>query len=105
MKLKKHLSFTPLRKFVSSEIRSWSDPRRQGSTDYSLHDAVMSGFACMYFQEPSLLQFQNEMEGSLQQNNLRTLFGVEEIPKTNALKEIVDAQDSNDFNVPFLTNH
>ena len=105
MKLKKHLSFTPLRKFVSSVIRTWSDPRRQGSTDYSLHDAVMSGFACMYFQEPSLLQFQNEMEGTLQQNNLRTLFGVQEIPKTNALKEIIDAQDSNDFDMPCLINN
>jgi len=32
---------------------------------------------------------------------LRTLFGVQEIAKTKALKERVDAQDSNDFNPIF----
>ena len=61
----------------------------------------MSGFACLYFQEPWLLQFQKEREDTFQQNNLRTLFGVQEIPKTKALKERVDAQDSNDFNPLF----
>ena len=49
------------------------------------------------------------MEKTLQQNNLRTLFGVQGIAKTNALKEIVDLQDSTDFNpifnVPCLMNH
>ena len=61
----------------------------------------MSGFACMYFQDPSLLQFQKEMEVENNQNNLRTLFGVKNIPKTNALKDIVDEQDSRCFNPIF----
>ena len=101
LRTKKHLSFTAMRKFVSKEILSWSDSRRQNSTDYSIHDAVMSSFACMYFQEPSLLGFQDRMEQDYQQNNLRTLFAVQNIPKTNALKEIVDAQDSTPFNSIF----
>jgi len=101
LRTKKHLSFTAMRKFASQEILSWSDSRRQNSTDYSIHDAVMSSFACMYFQEPSLLGFQDRMEQDYQQNNLRTLFAVQNIPKTNALKEIVDAQDSTPFNSIF----
>ena len=101
MKAKKHLSFTALRKFLSSKFRTWSDKRRQESTQYSLHDALMSGFACMYFQEPSLLQFQQEMEEKSQQNNLRILFAVQDLPKTNALKEIIDDQDSRRFNPIF----
>jgi hypothetical protein len=101
MKIKKYLSFTALRKWVSSEVRQWPDTRRQESALYSIHDAVMSAFACMYFQAPSMLQFQQQMEEESQQNNLRTLFGVKNIPKTNALKEILDDQDSSNFNPIF----
>ena len=101
MNAKKHLSFTALRKFLSSKFRTWPDQRRQESTQYSVHDTLMSGFACMYFQEPSLLQFQQEMEEKSQQNNLRILFAVQDLPKTNALKEIIDDQDSRRFNPIF----
>ena len=98
MKAKKHLSFTALRKMISNQVRSWLDPRRQKSTDHSVHDAVMSGLACMYFQEPSLLQFQRSMEERTHQNNLRTLFGVQNIPSSNTLKDILDDQDARLFN-------
>ena len=98
MKAKKHLSFTALRKMISNQVRAWADPRRQKSTDHSVHDAVMSALACMYFQEPSLLQFQREMEERSHENNLRTLFGVQNIPSSNTLKEILDDQDSRLFN-------
>lgn len=101
MKAKKHLSFTSLRKMVSDKIRTWLDPRRQESIDHSVHDAVMSGLACMYFQEPSLLQFQREMEERNHQNNLRTLFGVQRIPSSNAMKEILGDKDSRLFNPLF----
>ena len=101
VRAKKHLSFTALRKFVSSTVRSWEDSRRENSSLYSIHDAVMSGFACMYFQEPSLLQFQEQMEHDAHQNNLKTLFGVQNIPKSNALKDILDDQDSKAFNPIF----
>jgi len=57
----------------------------------------MSGLACLYFQEPSLLQFQTEMEKTYHQNNLRTLFDVKTIPSSNAMKEILDNQDSQQF--------
>jgi len=97
MKAKKHLSFTALRKMISAQVRTWPDSRRQNSTDHSLHDAVMSGLACMYFQEPSMLQFQKEMEELFHQNNLRTLFGVHTIPSSNAMKDILDNQDSQHF--------
>jgi hypothetical protein len=100
-KSKKHLSFSPLRKFVSSEIHNWQDTRQKNSSTYSIHDAVMSGFACKFFQEPSLLQFQEQMENDAHQNNLRTLFGVQKIPKTNALKAIIDELDSTLFNAIF----
>lgn len=97
MRTKKHLGFTALRKMISSHFRSWKDFRRQGSIDHSVHDVAMSAMACMYFQEPSLLQFQKEMEERSQQNNLRTLFNVQTIPSSNVMKEILDNQESRGF--------
>jgi len=97
MKAKKHLSFTALRKMISDQVRSWTDHRREKSTDHSVHDAVMSALACMFFQEPSLLQFQRSMEEHTHQNNLRTLFGVQNIPSSNTLKEVLDNQDARLF--------
>jgi len=97
MLAKKYLSFTPLRTMISHLVRGWKEARREASTDYSTHDVVMSGLACMYFQMPSLLQFQTDMEERSHQNNLRTIFGVQEIPGTNAMKEVLDNQDSTQF--------
>ena len=98
MKEKKHLSFTALRKMTSEKVNGWFDPRREGSVTHTLHDVVMSGLACMYFQEPSLLQFQTELEDEVHSNNLRTLFGVRSIPSSNAMKDTLDQQPSEQFN-------
>lgn len=50
----------------------------------------MSGFAMMYFQDPSLLQFQRRMEEANQQNNLRNMFDVDVIPGDTQLREQLD---------------
>ena len=59
---KKHLSFSVLRKKLSECFELISDSRETGKVDYSMHDAMMSAFACMYFQDRSLLQFQKKMK-------------------------------------------
>ena len=92
-----HLSFTSLRKSLSKQIDGFPDCRQQGKLSYSQHDSLMSGFACMYFQDPSLLQFQQEMEEAQNRNNLRTLFGVSKIPESTQLKEIIDNIPSANF--------
>lgn len=97
MHRKKHLSFTSLRKSLSEQIESFPDGRQEGKLSYSQHDSLMSGFACMYFQDPSLLQFQQEMEEAQNRNNLRSLFGVSKIPESTQLKEIIDNIPSTNF--------
>ena len=47
---KKHLSFSSLRVFMSKVFRKISDKRQPEKIDYSLHDVLMSGFACMHFR-------------------------------------------------------
>ncbi len=97
MQIKKHLSFKSLRKIMSKEINKFPEPRQIGKVNYSQHDALLSGFACMYFQDPSLLQFQKKMEEAQNKNNLRTLFGVTEIPESTQLKDIIDNTESDNF--------
>ena len=97
MKIKKHLGFSSLRKGVSDVFRQIPDFRQAGKVEISLHDALMSGFACMHFQDPSLLQFQIRMQADQHRNNLSTLFGVETIPKETQMREIIDGINSDYF--------
>jgi hypothetical protein len=94
VKIKKHLNFTSLRNKASEVIESIPDWRQKSKITISIHDAMMSGFACMYFQDPSLLQFQKRMQEDQHRNNLNTLFGVENIPKETQMREIIDGVDS-----------
>jgi len=54
----------------------------------------MSGFAMMHFQDPTLLQFQRNLEEALRRNNLRNIFDVESIPKDSQMREVMDEVDS-----------
>ena len=95
MNPKKHLSFGSLPKGLSSLFYNLPDSREELKVDYSIPDAMMSGFACMYFQDPSLLQFQERLHEYENRNNLQTLFGVSNIPKDTQLRNMVDNVESN----------
>jgi DDE_Tnp_1-associated len=101
LKIKKHLNFTSLRKKLSEVFRLIPDWRQSAKTNHSLHDALMSGYAAMYFQDPSLLQFQMRMQEDQHRNNLNTLFDVKSIPKETQMREIIDGVDSEYFRVIF----
>jgi len=94
---KKHLSFTTLRKLLSEHFRQIDDRRQSGKVDYSLHDYLMSGFAMMFFQDPSLLAFQMRMQDSIQHNNLTTVYDVSKIPKESQIREVLDRVDPSDL--------
>lgn len=87
---KKHLCFTALRRAISEHFRSFKDSRQQKKCTYSQHDILMSGFACMYFQDPSLLQFQIRLEKKHQRHNLQTIFGVKDIPQNTQMRDVLD---------------
>lgn len=61
----------------------------------------MSGFAMMYFQDPSILQFQKSLEDGTHNNNLKTLFQVRSIPKDSQMKEVIDEIDSRELEPVF----
>lgn len=97
MKAKKHLNFTELRKKLSEVFLGLPDRRQANKAQLSLHDTLMSGFACMYFQDPSLLQFQEHLKDAYRRSNLETLFGVKNIPKETQMREMIDGVDSEFF--------
>lgn len=104
MNPKKHLSFGSLREGLSSLFNSISDTRESVKTNYSIHDAMMSGFACMYFQDPSLVQFQERLKETENKTNLHTLFDVKDIPKDSQLRDIIDSVKSDLFR-PIFKNY
>jgi len=100
-KQKKHLSFAALKKALSSHFNAIDDPRQQGKCEFSYNDILMSAFACMYFQDPSLVQFQKRMKEVKGKSNLQTLFDVENIPQDSQLRDILDSIPSDAFSPIF----
>lgn len=100
-KTKKHLRFDALRKVLSTHLEAQQDPRQADKCEYSLHDTVMSAFACMYFQEPSLLQFQQRLEKKHQRNNLHTVFRVKNTPKESQMRDMIDTLPPETFEPVF----
>ena len=88
--IKKHLGFAGLLKTMASRIQLIEDTRQRAKVDYRLHDCVMSAFAMMYLQDPSILAFQRRIQDRIQRNNLNTIFGVNNIPKDSQFRNVLD---------------
>ena len=101
MKSKKHLSFGSLRKALSGQLGRLPDKRQALKCDYSVHDAMMCGFACMFFQDPSLLQFQKQLRDQENRDNLMTLFDVQAIPESTQMRELIDSVSSDQLTSVF----
>jgi hypothetical protein len=74
----------------SERFSSVIDTRQEIKTDHLMHDVLMSGFAMMFFHDPSLLQFQQRMEDEAHMNNLTTLFQIQSIPGDTRMREVID---------------
>ena len=98
---KKHLNFDALRSSLSQCFNSIPDHRVQGRCQHSLHDSMMSAFACMFFQDPSIAEFQRQVQEGKSNNNLHTLFDVQTIPKDTQLRDVLDSVGSEDLRPVF----
>lgn len=92
--IKKHLQFNALRQSLSEHFRAIDDKRQKGKLDHQLHDCLMAGFAMMFFQDPSLLEFQKRLEEKSQFSNLSNVFQVQSVPKDNQLRDTLDQVDT-----------
>ena len=85
---------------VSRRFGQIADPRSRAG-EYSLTDVLQSALAMMYFQDPSMLQFQRRLEDGFHRNNLDTLFGVERIPSDTQMRDVIDACEPKGIEVVF----
>ena len=88
------LSFEHLGKMMASHWQTVNDGRQSSKVKHQLADVVLSAFACMFFQYPSLLSFQRALEDEQHQNNLRTLFHIASIPSDTQMRDILDPIDT-----------
>lgn len=102
MHQKKHLGFNGLVKNLSENMKGIEDPRQAGKVEYSAHDCAMSGFAMMFFQDPSMLEFQTRLQETQNINNLKTMFHVDNIPKATQLRDVVDILPTHDLENVFI---
>lgn len=65
LKTKKHLNFETLRKSMATCFSDIPGSRQQGKCTYSQHDVLMSAFACMFFQDPSLRIFKHALSKNI----------------------------------------
>jgi hypothetical protein len=100
---KKHLNFNSLRKKISEEVLQFEDLRQEAKVDFSIHDCCLSTYAMMFFQDPSMLEFQKRLERKINLNNLKTIFNVSSIPKSSQLKDVMDEIPSSQFDNIFLS--
>ena len=82
---------------MTKEFKKLPDKRQKVKVKYAIHDVVMSGFAMLYFQDPSLLQFQKRLREPNGIDNLKTLFGVETAPEETQMRDILDELDRENF--------
>src|SRR5262245_29740054 len=86
----KSLTLEAIVDLLATTFEAVDDPRAPEQLSYSLPDTLMSGFAMMFFQHPSLLQFQRAMKQKRRRCNLQTIFGVHEVPSDTQMREILD---------------
>ena len=77
------------------------DRRQSGKINHSLHDCLMSAFAMMFLQDPSLLEFQRRIEDKKQFSNLSNVFRIKSVPKDSQLRQSLDQIPTNLLNPIF----
>ena len=103
MHIKKHLSFSALRNVLSDQFNQIADARQSGKVRFELHDCLMSGFAMMLFQDPSLCDFQRRLCEVYQKSNLHSIFAVSDIPKDSQMRDLLDEVTPGDLEPAFAT--
>ena len=96
----KKLSFESLLEEIINVSNRIPDTRKSTKTRYRIHDAILSGFAMMYHQDPSMLEFQGGRT-PMQKANLMKQFSIHKIPQDSQMRVLIDAVDNEHFRPVF----
>jgi len=86
LKSRKHLNADAVFKHLHKDFSRVSDCR-EGNTDISIADALMSGFAVFSLKDPSLLAFDERREAD---GNLETIYHIKKAPCDTQMRTILD---------------
>jgi len=74
---------------------------RRSNAHYSLSDILKGAFAMFSLKSPSLLVFRQNFQCKVRKHNLRTVYGVEQIPEDTALRQAVDGVNPSELHPAF----
>lgn len=75
---------------LSTAFKQLPDPRRADRVDYRRHDTLMSGFAMMFLQHPSLVECQRKMPQRRGRCTLAPILGVHAGPSASQRRDILE---------------
>lgn len=89
-KLRKDFNADALFKHLHEQFKKIPD-KRSSNKKIQLDDALMSGFAMFSVKDPSLLAFEERRKN--EDSNLKTIYGMKDIPSDTQMREILDNVD------------
>jgi hypothetical protein len=84
------LTFDAFRARLATTFGEIADTRDSRRITWELPAVLMSAFAMLFFQHPSLLEYQRRMQQRMGRSNLERVFQVEAIPSDTQMREILD---------------
>jgi hypothetical protein len=84
------LTFATFRDLLATTFAEIADPRDPRRITWEMPAVLMSAFAMLFFQHPSLLEYQRRMQKRSGVSNLERVFAVQEIPSDTQMREILD---------------
>jgi hypothetical protein len=84
------VSFGTLHKIMVDAFEQLPEHRTGQNMKYSLCDAAMGAFSVFFMQCPSFLAYQRNMQRHRGRNNAQSLFGVQNIPCDQQIRNLLD---------------
>src|SRR5271154_4597128 len=83
----------------------FTDPRGYSpNLKYSIVDIALAAFSVFFTQAPSFLDYQKQLERRYGSSNAQTLFGIEQIPTDNHIRNVLDNTPANTLFPEFKAN-
>jgi hypothetical protein len=76
--------------FLDQELKELPDKRKGDNKKYTVKQALKAGFSAFFTQSPSFLEHQRLMKPKKGKDNAKSLFGLEEIPCDNQIRNLLD---------------
>ena len=88
---------------VKDCVSQFQDNRKGKNKSYTMQEIGMGAYSVFHMQSPSFLAHQQNMKKTKGQHNGQTLFGFEQIPSDNHIRQCLDTVDPSSL-APFFEN-